>query len=123
MESQIFKQNNLAVLGSIDNLLSLLTNAVWGHLDLLAAKKLLELWYNWLQRILRVGLSIWATQVRHEDDGLGTIINGILDGWNSTGNTLVVGDVLVGIKRDVEVDLETQFISTTMELDSGVLGI
>jgi len=43
--------------------------------------------------------------VGHEDDSLGSILNGILDGRQSTDDTLVVGDVLVGIEGDVEVDL------------------
>jgi hypothetical protein len=43
--------------------------------------------------------------VGHEDDGLGTIVNSIFDRWDGSGDTLVVGDVLVGIKRDVEIDL------------------
>jgi hypothetical protein len=43
--------------------------------------------------------------VGHQDDGLSAVANGILDGGQSTDNALVVGDVLVRIERDVEVDL------------------
>jgi hypothetical protein len=43
--------------------------------------------------------------VGHENDGLGALFNGILNGGKSTNNTLVVGDLLVGVKRDVEVNL------------------
>jgi hypothetical protein len=43
--------------------------------------------------------------VGHEDHGLGTVVDGILDGGDGTSNTLGVGDLLVGIERYVEVDL------------------
>jgi len=43
--------------------------------------------------------------VGHEDDGLGTVLDGILDGGDGADNALGVGDILVGVKGDVEVDL------------------
>jgi len=43
--------------------------------------------------------------VGHEDDSLGAVVDRILDGWDGTGDTLGVGDVLIGVERDVEVDL------------------
>jgi hypothetical protein len=43
--------------------------------------------------------------VRHEDDGLGSVVDGILDGGESADDALVVCDVLVGVEGDVEVDL------------------
>jgi hypothetical protein len=43
--------------------------------------------------------------VGHEDNGLGAVLDSILDGRESTGDTLGVGDVLVGVKGDVEVNL------------------
>jgi alpha-acetolactate decarboxylase len=46
--------------------------------------------------------------VGHQDDGFGAILNGVLDGGESAGDTLVVGDLGVGllVEGDVEVDLE-----------------
>lgn len=44
--------------------------------------------------------------MRHEDDGLGAVLDGILDGGQRADDALVVGDVLVAVERDVEVDLE-----------------
>lgn len=41
----------------------------------------------------------------HEDDGLRFMVDRVLDGWESTDNTLVVGNFLLRIKRDVEVNL------------------
>lgn len=33
------------------------------------------------------------------------MLDGVLDGRNSTDNTLIVGDILVRVERDVEVNL------------------
>ena len=41
----------------------------------------------------------------HEGDGLGSMVDRVLDGWKSTDNTLVVGNFLLRIKGDVEVYL------------------
>ena len=41
----------------------------------------------------------------HEDDGLGAIVDSVLDGGDGTGDALGVGDVLVGVEGDIEVDL------------------
>lgn len=43
--------------------------------------------------------------MRHQDDSLGAIVEGILDGGQGTDDALVVGDLLVGVERDIEVDL------------------
>jgi len=44
----------------------------------------------------------------HQDDGLGAMVEGVLDGGDGADDALVVGDVLVLIERDVEVDLERE---------------
>jgi hypothetical protein len=41
----------------------------------------------------------------HEDDGLSAVLGGILDCGKSTDDALVVGDLLVGVEGDVEVNL------------------
>jgi len=43
--------------------------------------------------------------VGHKDDGLSSVLDGILDCGESTDDALGVGDVLVCVERDVEVDL------------------
>ena len=43
--------------------------------------------------------------MRHEHHGLGAVVDGILDGRDRAGDSLVVGDLLVGVEGDVEVDL------------------
>ena len=42
----------------------------------------------------------------HEDDGFGAMVNSVFDGRNSTDDALIVGDLLLGVLRDVEVDLK-----------------
>jgi hypothetical protein len=107
VETQVLQQDNLAVLGLVDDGLDLGADAVRGELDALA-QLLLKLGEDGLQAVLGVDLAVRAAQVGHQDDGLGAIVDGVLDGGDGTDNTLGVGDVLVGVKRDVEVDLESR---------------
>jgi hypothetical protein len=43
--------------------------------------------------------------MRHQDNSFGAVVNGIFDGWYCSRNTLVVGDVLIGVERYVEINL------------------
>jgi hypothetical protein len=104
VETQVLQQNNLAASSLVDSLLDLGTNAVLGEDDALA-KQLLQLGDNGLQAVLGVGLAVGTAQVRHQHDGLGAVVNGILDGGQGADNALRVGDVLVLVEGDVEVDL------------------
>jgi hypothetical protein len=45
--------------------------------------------------------------MRHEDHGLGAIVNGMLDGGQGADNALVVGNFLVLVEGNIEVDLAT----------------
>jgi hypothetical protein len=47
--------------------------------------------------------------VGHQDDGLGAVVDGILDGGQGTDDALVVGDGLVLVERDIEVDLRSDY--------------
>jgi len=44
--------------------------------------------------------------MRHQDDSLCAILGSIFDGRESASDTLVVCDFLIGIKRDIEIDLD-----------------
>lgn len=44
--------------------------------------------------------------MRHEDYGFGTMLNCVLDGRERADDALVVGDFLVGVEGDIEVNLE-----------------
>lgn len=104
VETQVLEEDNATVLGVVDGLLDLGADTVVGEGDLLA-DELLELSDNGLQRVLLGDLPVGTAKVGHEDNGLGAILDSVLDGRDGTGDTLVVGNVLVTIERDVEVDL------------------
>lgn len=104
MESEVLEEDDSAILSLVDDLLNLGTDTVRSEGNLLA-EKLLELGNNGLEGVLLVGGAVGAAEMGHQDDGLGAILEGVLDGGEGTDNSLVVGDVLVGVERDVEVDL------------------
>lgn len=110
VEAEVLEEDDGASLGVVDNLLDLGADRVGGKGDGLA-QELLELGDNGLERVLLVGGAVGAAEVGHEDDGLGAVLEGILDGGEGTDDALVVGDVLVGVERDVEVDLGGQSVS------------
>jgi hypothetical protein len=104
VETQVLEQNDLAIGSLVHGLLGLGANAVLGESDALA-EELLKHGNNGLQAVLGVDLAIGATQVGHEHNGLGTVVDGILDGGQGTDDTLGVGNVLVLIEGDIEVNL------------------
>lgn len=104
VEAQILEEDNLAVVGLVDDLLHLRADAVRRKSHALA-QLLLELGDDGLQRVLGVDLAIGAAQVGHEHDGLGAMVNGVLDRGDGADDALRVGDLLVGVKGHVEVDL------------------
>ena len=59
--------------------------------------------------------------MRHENDGLCAVVNGIFDGGDGTGDTLVVGNLLVLVKRDIEVDLSPKDKLESRTLLQGVV--
>ena len=105
VEAQVLQEDDLATSGLVDSLLDLGTNAILSEDDVLAIQELGELGNDGLKAVLGVDLAVGAAQVGHQDDGLGAMVNGILDGGQSADNALVVGDVLVRVEGDVEVDL------------------
>jgi hypothetical protein len=44
----------------------------------------------------------------HEDHGFGAVVTRIFDGGKCADDALVVGDFLVAVEGDVEVDLESE---------------
>jgi len=109
VEAQVLEEHNAAVGGFVDGLLGSFADAVIGEGDLLAAEELLELGNNGLEGVLGVDLAVGAAEVGHQDDGFGAILDSVLDGGEGAGDTLVVGDLGVGllVEGNVEVDLET----------------
>lgn len=104
MEAEVLQQDNGTVVGLVDNGLDLGADAVGGKGDGLAQESL-ELRNNGLEGVLGVDGAIGTAKVGHQDDSLGAIVESVLDGGDGTDNTLVVGDFLVLVEGDVEVDL------------------
>jgi hypothetical protein len=104
VEAQVLQEDDLATGSLVDGLLNLGTNAVLGEGNVLP-EELGELSHDGLQAILGVDLAIGAAKVGHQDHGLSAVVDGILDSGQGTDNALVVGDVLVRIEGDVEVNL------------------
>jgi hypothetical protein len=94
--------------GSLSNvLLNLLSDTVVQEGNGLV-EEVLELLGDGSKRVLLNDGSVGTSEVGHQDDGLSTIVDGVLDGGESTDDTLVVGDG-GSIEGDVEVDLEGCF--------------
>jgi hypothetical protein len=106
MEAQVLQQNDLSITSLVHGLLDLLSHAIFGKSHA-CAQQLLELGNNRLEAVLWVGLSVWPTEVAHQDDSFGAIVACVFDGRQSADNALVVCDLLVTVQRDVEVDLES----------------
>ncbi|KAJ6445317.1 hypothetical protein O9K51_00076 [Purpureocillium lavendulum] len=105
VEAQVLEENDGAAVGLVDNGLDLGADAVGRERDCLAAEQLLELGDDGLERVLGVGLAVGAAEVRHEHDGLGAVLERILDSRDGADDALRVGDLLVLVKGHVEIDL------------------
>jgi hypothetical protein len=55
----------------------------------------------------------------HEDHGFGAVVDGIFDCWDCACDSLRVGDFLVAVEWDVEIDLEC--VSTRILAANGML--
>jgi len=117
VKSQVLEQDDLAVLGIRNSLLNLFADTVLGQDNLLAELRL-ELGHDGGEGVLGVGLAIGAAQVGHEDDAFCAVIDGVFDGGDGADDALVVGDFLVGVEGDVEVDLGVMF-SIYSRVDGG----
>jgi hypothetical protein len=53
----------------------------------------------------------------HEHNGFGAVVARIVDGGESADNALVVGDLLVSVEGDVEVNLERGLLDSEAVID------
>lgn len=107
MESQVLQEDDIAIIGLVDDILNLLAHTIRSERDLLSTQELLKFWEDGLEGVFLVDLAIRTTQVGHEDHGFGTVVDGILDCWDRACDALRVGNFLVAVEWDIEVDLET----------------
>lgn len=109
MEAQILEKDDLTAASLVHSLLNLLSNTVVGEDDLFA-EEFLKLGDDGLHRVLLAALAVRSAKVGHEDDGLGSMIDRILDGGQGADDTLIVGDLLVAVEGNVEVNLGLSLI-------------
>ncbi len=112
VEAQVLKKDDLAARGLVDGLLNVFADTVLRENDV-AAEQFLQLGHNRLQAVFGVLLAIGTAEVRHQDNGLGAIVDSILDRGQSTDDTLGVGyrGVVLLVKGDVEVNLQNNCVS------------
>lgn len=123
VEAQVLEEHDAAVGGAVDGLLRGLADAVVGEGDLLAVQELLELSRDGLEGVFGVGLAVGAAQVGHQDDSLGAILDGVLDGGEGADDALVVGDLGVGllVEGHVEVDADEDPLVLKVDIGDGEL--
>lgn len=80
IESKIFEQKYLTVFALSASFGGILTNAVWYPLNI-SLKEIADSWDKWLKGELLLLGSLWSTSVRHQDDGLGTIFEQVVNTW------------------------------------------
>lgn len=119
VESQVLQENHLSVLGLGDLLLNLGADTVVKEGDGLA-EELGELGLDGLERVLLDSLAVGSAEMRGKDHGLGTLVNGILDGGQGGDDSLVVGDG-GAVEGDVEVDSDEHSLVLEIEILDGEL--
>ena len=101
VEADVLQQDDLAVTGCGDSGLGGLTDGVLGERHL-GTGHLSEALGHGGQGVVGVGLALGTPEVGGDDD-LGTGVEQGAQGGQSGLDTAVVGDVLVGVQRHVEV--------------------
>jgi len=104
VEAKILQQDDLAIASLVNSVLHLLAYTVVGE-RYARAQKLLEFGNDRLEAVLCVWLAVWSAEMAHEDNSFGSVVASMFDRGESADDALVVGDLLVGVEWDVEVDL------------------
>ncbi|KAH3676868.1 hypothetical protein OGATHE_001358 [Ogataea polymorpha] len=97
--------------------LDLRANTVRQESDLLTQQRL-QFASNRLQGEFLVHLTVWSTQMGSQDDNLWLLIQNVLDGWQGSNNSLIVGD-LVPIKRNIEVHSDEHSFTCELKVLDG----
>jgi hypothetical protein len=88
VESQIFEEEDLTFFSVGDGLFDFGTDAVREESDVLAGEETFEFGGDGFERVFFYFLSVGSTEVRHEDEGVASSIESVLDGRESGSDTL-----------------------------------
>src|SRR5579885_1793546 len=97
MEAQVFQKQHLSRPQGLRFCLDRRAYAVDGNFDR-ANQQRAEMVRNRSQAHCLDNLSLWATEMRHENDRR-SVIEQILDGRNGGTNACIIGDLAVGVER------------------------
>lgn len=107
MEAQVLKKHNLALKSEIPLVMKITvflfsnclfdfgTDAVVEEQDF-TVEKFLQLFSDRLQRILFGGFAIRSPEMGHQGDSFSFMVDAVLDGWQCSDDTLIVGDLVRG---------------------------
>jgi hypothetical protein len=100
IEAKVLKKENLTILKIMSELCNFRSDAVGSH-DYIGVQELRQSTTDRLQRECRL-TPVRLTEVRHEDSSP-TLLKNVLEGWQEFLDTIVVGDLLRFVERDVKV--------------------
>lgn len=115
VEPDVLEEDDGALGWVLDGGINLWANALWDEGDWLA-DELLKALSNWPQGGLRVHTAVRAAKVGEEDDRLGALLEDFVDGWDRSGDPLVVGDLAISAERNVEVNTHHNALSSELFL-------
>ena len=119
VETDVFEQNDLAFTQLCDSCASGVPHGVFCQGDL-GSGHFGQTFGNGSQRVVGVHLTLGASQVGGDDD-LGTRVQQGAQGRQSGLDTAVIGDVLVGVKGDIEVGAHEDALA--LEVAQGLDGL
>ena len=109
VETQVFQQHHLARLERPGHFGGLLAHAVAGEGDL-HAEVLLDGRDDLLERILRIGILLRASHVRHEDHR-SALLEHLLDGGHGGADARIVGYLALLVEGHVEVHADDRALA------------
>ena len=113
VEADVLEEDDGALSWVLDGGISEWADNLWDEGDWLA-DELLKALSDWLEGGLWVDTAIWTAEVGDKDDSLSTLGENLVDGWEGSGDSLVVGDLAVLAEWDVEVDSHNDSLSSEL---------
>ena len=112
IEAEVFKNDNLTGFQCVHLVGGF--HAVVGKLDR-TVQKFFQVFDNRLNGILRVGVFLRATEVRHQHNHA-FVVQYLINSRQGGTHTGVVGDVEIVVQRDVEIDADNHALVLKIDL-------